>query len=136
MILTSLPENIKVVAVTKNHSASEVRAMLDRNPTLKRIGENRFEEAEKTWGALPRDLERHFLGKLQHRKIKKIATFFDVIQSIETEEQATAVSKISPEMRVFIQVNISEKPNRQGCTPEETLELAQFIQSETKLGLS
>ncbi len=133
--LTDIPEKLKVLMVSKGRTISEIQAILKAQPQIIRIGENRLESAEKTWLNLPKNIEKHFIGKLQTRKIKKIAQFFDVVESLENQKQAEALNTARKNMRIYLQVNLSGSPQRQGCSWHDAPTLADFIQSKTQLQL-
>lgn len=89
---------------------------------LTRIAENRLEEALEKFLKLPK-VEKHFIGKLQSRKIKKIVENFDVIQSVENLEQAKKISGCGKKIKIMLEVNIAGKENRSGAKPEESEKL-------------
>jgi len=102
---------------------------------LKRIAENRLDEAEEKLPFLNPSLETHFIGKLQSRKIKRIVDLFDVIQSLENLEQARAISDCKKEIDVYLQVNLSGQKQRSGCDPSEVPFLIQEIKKLPYLNL-
>ncbi len=137
-MLTNLPEKLKVVAVTKNRSADEILEMLSHTG-ITAIAENRLKDAQEKFPKLPNTVEKHFIGKLQSRKIKEIVQFFDVIQSVESLAQAEKISMAAKEagktMQVMLQINISGLTQRSGCTTEETSSLTAAIQKLANLKL-
>lgn len=112
--------------MSKGRSVSEIQALLDKTG-FTRLGENRLEEAKLK---LPyfKECEKHYLGKLQSRKIPEIVALFDVIQTVESLKQATLISKQEKEIKVFLQVNLDGSPERSGCKPSEASELIGKIQ--------
>lgn len=134
-MLANLPTNLKVVAVTKNRSVDEITQMLGEMK-ITAIAENRLAEAKEKFAKLPKDLsrklEKHFIGKLQSRKIKEIVMLFDVIQSVESLEQAEKIStcaqKLSKTTQIMLQVNIANLPQRSGCKVENAGSLISSIQ--------
>lgn len=125
--LSGYGRKLKLVAVTKGRSAESIIELLSKTG-IKRIGENRLEEAEEKLKVLP-PVEKHFLGKLQSRKIKKIVELFDVIQTVENFEQAKKISDCKKNISIFIQVNISGESNRSGVRPQEFATLLEKIKS-------
>lgn len=125
----SLSDNrrkLKLVAVTKNRKADEIKAMLKRYKIL-RIAENRLKEAEDKFPHLSKSIEKHFIGKLQSRKIKRVVKLFDVIQSVENLKQAKLISMQEKPIVIYLQVNISKKENRSGADPSEAKDLIKQI---------
>lgn len=117
---------LKVLPVTKGRSVEEIQALLEQSG-LKAIAENRLEEAEEKFPSLPAKMEKHFIGKLQSRKIPRIAELFDVIQSVENLKQAQALAKTGKALKIFLQINISGLPGRSGCTWEEAPQLLEAL---------
>lgn len=120
-------QNYKIVLVTKNRAVSEILDVL-RKTGITRVAENRPDEAEIKFQELPSCLEKHFIGKLQSRKIKKIVELFDVIQSLENISQAEKIDSIGKKIKVMIQVNISGLPRRSGLSPDKFKNLLEQVQ--------
>lgn len=118
--------NHKLVLVIKNRNIEEILNVL-RKTGIKRIAENRLESAEKKFALLPPNIEKHYIGKLRSRKIKRIVQLFDVIQSLENTDQAVKINSLNKKMKVMIQVNISRLPRRSGVLPEHFSELAKSL---------
>lgn len=137
--LTEENPNLKILAVTKGRSIEEIQKLLNNYPQIKAIGENRVSEAETKFPTLTKQAEKHFIGKLQSRKIPKIVELFDAVQSLESLNQAQALSKEAQKQHknliVFLQVNISQLPQRSGCMPEQAPTLIQEIQKLPQLEL-
>lgn len=119
-------KKLKLVAVSKNRNLSEILEMLQKT-RIKRLAENRLEEAEKKFPNLPKNLEKHYIGKLQSRKIKKICGFFDTIQSVENLEQAKKIASFGKK-KIMLQINISNLRNRSGSKLAEAKKLIKQIQ--------
>lgn len=117
-------ERIKLVLVTKRHKPEEILRVLGKYK-IKRIAENRLEEAEEKFPYLP-NLEKHYIGKLQSRKIKKIFDLFDVIQTVETFEQAEKINSLGKK-RIMIQINIANLPQRSGVQIDDAKKLISEI---------
>ncbi len=132
--LSNVDQKLKIVAVTKGKTVEEIQTML-RKTKLKRIAENRLEEAEEKFHLLPKKLEKHFIGKLQARKIKKIVKLFDVIQTIENVRQAKKIAMQRKKIKVMIEVNISGLAQRAGAQPKTVLELIKQIKTLPTLKL-
>jgi len=132
--LTELPEELKVLAVTKGRSVEEIMGMLEVTG-INMIGENRLDEAQIKFPKLPNEVEKHFIGKLQSRKIPKIVELFDVIQSLENLEQAKQIAKNTEHIQVMLQVNISGIEGRGGCLPSEAKTLISQIKEIPEIGL-
>jgi hypothetical protein len=118
---------VNLVAVTKNRSLNEVKQLIDMGIT--KIGENRIKEAEQKLPFISKVIEKHFIGKIQTNKIKKIVRLFDVIQSVDQIKQLALIDQCaaleSKKIKVLIQVKISDEAAKGGCAVEELEEMMQ-----------
>lgn len=134
-MVTDKNQSLKLVLVSKGRSAQEVQKVL-ASTQISRIAENRIEEAEDKFELLKGlgfSFEKHFIGKLQSRKIRKVVDLFDVIQSVESLEQAEKISRCAQEqgknMDLFLEVNLSGLPQRSGAKAEEVPALIPAIRT-------
>lgn len=118
-------EDIKVVAVTKGVEVSKIEEAISLGLVF--LGENRVQEALKKMPLLPRQVEWHFLGRLQRNKVKKVIEFFQYLHSLdnldigeELEKRARDKNKKVP---VLIQVNLTGRETQGGVQEEELLPL-------------
>ncbi|NJO56237.1 MAG: YggS family pyridoxal phosphate-dependent enzyme [Rhodospirillales bacterium] len=132
------PESVTLVAVSKTHPGDVVRQALLAGQKV--FGENRIQEAEEKWPALRAefpDLALHLIGPLQRNKVKRAVRLFDVIETIDRADLATAVAKAADEAgrrpSVFIQVNTGEEPQKAGVAPEEADALVRLCREECGL---
>lgn len=121
----TIPAGVTLVAVSKFHP---VDALLEAYDCGQRVfGESRVQELMTKQPALPADIEWHFIGTLQTNKVKYIAPFIHVIQSIDSLKLLAAVDKEAKKcgrrIRVLIEVHIAEEPSKHGFTPDECREL-------------
>ena len=73
----SMGEEVKLIAVTKNHSVEMMQAAIDLGVT--EIGENRIQEASEKFLTLDRHVKWHLIGHLQTNKAKQAVKIFDLI---------------------------------------------------------
>lgn len=123
------PDEIILIAVTKNVSLESIREAIDLGIT--HIGENRVQEAKSKLPILERIVNRHMLGHLQSNKVKPALELFDMIQSVDQlelaqniQKRANTISKIQP---ILIEINTSGESTKSGCSPLHILELIQQI---------
>lgn len=110
----------KLVCVTKTVDAHRINESIMAGATI--IGESKVQEYEdKCDELLP--CEKHLIGHLQSRKVKKAVQFFDVIQSVDSlklmqdiDKKAKAINKVQ---KVFLQVNIGKEPQKFGFDEDE-----------------
>jgi pyridoxal phosphate enzyme (YggS family) len=91
------------------------------------FGENRDQEAApkaKDVIATSREAMRwHFIGQLQTNKVRSVLDYADLIHSLDresllTELQKRTVGRVKP-LGVFIQVNLTEDPDRGGVAVKD-----------------
>jgi PLP dependent protein len=118
---------IAVLAVTKGFGKDAVEAALAAG--LTNIGENYYQEAAEKFAAIswPTVSTRHFIGRVQRNKARRIAALFDVVQTVDDhaiartlDEGAAAEHKT---LDVLVQINTA-LDLRQGVRPDE---LATFV---------
>lgn len=110
------PRRVKVVAVTKGFGAEAAAAA--QAAGLADVGENYAQEliAKAKAGGTPR---WHMLGHVQRNKVKALAAVVDVWQSVDRPELVRALAAHRPGASVFVQVNVTEDPGRNGCDWED-----------------
>src|SRR3990167_4246378 len=118
--MDKLPQKVTLVAVTKSVGIEETSEIIRAG--VKAIGENRVEDFEKKLpNLLP--VERHFIGQIQSRKIKRIVELFDVIQSVGSIEHLEKIEKEAlaqnKQIKVLLQFNISGEGQRGGFKQDE-----------------
>ncbi|WP_025881190.1 YggS family pyridoxal phosphate-dependent enzyme [Segatella baroniae] len=119
-IRKDLPANTKLVAVSKFHPISSIKAAYDAGQRI--FGESREQELRQKVEALPKDIEWHFIGHLQTNKVKYIVPYISLIESvdslkllIEIDRQATKLNKV---VKVLLEVKVAAEDTKSGLTPE------------------
>lgn len=116
---------VRVVAVTKTHPPSAVRAALGAG--LVDVGENRVQELEEKVAEIGREAARwHLIGPLQRNKVKRAIHLFDLLHSLDSERLARKLSAEAVEagvrVRALVQVNASGEESKSGFAPEELVD--------------
>jgi pyridoxal phosphate enzyme (YggS family) len=134
------PGAVELVAVTKTFPPVDAALLSDLG--LAEFGENRDQEARSKVAAFrefrPEATVRwHMVGQLQRNKVRSVARWADVVESVDSERLVTALHSAvtaayeagerSHPMEVLVQVNFEERPERGGCRPEEVPVLADRI---------
>jgi PLP dependent protein len=116
-------DSVALVAVSKTHPASAVRAALQAGHRV--FGENRVQEAEAKYPALREafpDLALHLIGPLQTNKVKDAVALFDMIESVDRPRLAEALSRemdrTGRRLPCLIEVNTGEEAQKSGVMPE------------------
>ena len=116
------PEEVRLLLATKTVPAEYIRIAIEAGEYL--IGENKVQEFRDKHEALSDlSMERHFIGHLQHNKVKDVLKYVSCIQSLDRLSIAQELDKrLQQEGRsldVFIQVNTSYEDSKFGLQPAE-----------------
>jgi hypothetical protein len=132
------PDKILLVAVSKTHAASAVRAAVAAGQI--HFGENQLQEAlpkiEATRGL---GLVWHYIGPLQSNKTHGVAERFDWVHSVDRLKIAERLNLQRPAglppLNVCIQVNISAEASKSGIVPALAPALAHAVTALPQLRL-
>jgi pyridoxal phosphate enzyme (YggS family) len=118
------PHAVTLVAVSKTHPVSAVKAALDAGQMV--FGENRVQEADKKFAGLRAvypALRLHMIGPLQTNKVKDAVRLFDAIHSVDRPRLAAALAdemrRQDKRLACFIEVNIGHEPQKAGIAPHD-----------------
>ncbi|RNE59451.1 YggS family pyridoxal phosphate-dependent enzyme [Cryobacterium tepidiphilum] len=110
------PGEITTIVVTKFHPVSMIRELAGLG--VRDFGENRHQEAQAKAAQLDDpSLTWHFVGQLQGKKARQVRAYADVIHSVDREPLVRALSSDSSSVDCFIQVNLTDDPDRGGVDP-------------------
>lgn len=132
-IKNQLPANVQLVAVSKTHPVEAVKVVYDAGQRV--FGENKVQEMVEKYEQLPKDIQWHLIGHLQTNKVKYIAPFVSVIQSVDSEKLLREIDKHAEKnqrkIKVLLQVKIAEEDSKTGLEVSETKELfLNYLQGE------
>lgn len=118
------PNEVTIIVVTKFHPSSLIRGLAALG--VRDIGENRQQEAEvKAAETSDLDLNWHFVGQLQSKKVRAVRSFASVIHSVDRKRILDALERAHDDdgriTQALIQVNLTDDPQR-GGVPESELE--------------
>lgn len=91
LVRDSLPEGVVLVAVSKTHPAEAIREAYQAGQRI--FGESRPQELCAKYEALPRDIAWHMIGHLQTNKVRSIAPFVAMIQSVDSPRLLETIQK-------------------------------------------
>ncbi|WP_019994601.1 YggS family pyridoxal phosphate-dependent enzyme [Aureimonas ureilytica] len=118
--------SVQLVAVSKTFEAEEIRPVIEAGQRV--FGENRVQEAQGKWPLLRDsfpDLDLHLIGPLQSNKTAEAVALFDVIETVDREKIAAEIAKEMHKqgraLRLYVQVNIGEEPQKAGIPPREAV---------------
>jgi pyridoxal phosphate enzyme (YggS family) len=131
------PARVRLLAVTKGQPLAAVEAALAVG--LVDIGESYAQElaakadalADAADGSTPAP-RWHFIGHLQRNKVRLIAPFVHLWQSVDRLSLAAEIAHRAAGAAVLVQVNVSGAEQQGGCPPER---VAAIVEGCTDLGL-
>jgi pyridoxal phosphate enzyme (YggS family) len=134
------PGEVHLVVVTKFFPASDVRLLAGLGVTD--VGENRHQEGEaKAAECADLGLRWHFIGGLQSNKAGAVASYADVVESLDRAKLVGPLSRGAHgrgrEVDVLLQVSLDPPgaDHRAGADPADLADLAQRVQEADHLRL-
>ena len=138
LIHESLTPSARLVAVSKFHPASYVEMAYEAGQRI--FGESRVQELVGKWEALHEaypDIVWHFIGPLQTNKVKYIAPFISMIESVTSErllaEVCRQAQRVGRTIPILLEVHVAEEETKSGFTPDEIRALVTRIHDEPEL---
>jgi PLP dependent protein len=130
------PLAVAIVAVTKGFGPGEIQSALAAG--LFDVGENYYQEAAAKFDQIkwPLGARRHFIGRVQRNKARRIAALFDMVQTVDNLETAEALHRGAADMGkvldVLVQANTAGD-HRQGVVPDLLVEFAREVDRHPNL---
>ncbi len=120
-IWSTLPEGVKLVAVSKFHPAERVKEAYDAGQRI--FGESRPQEMASKAAELPKDIEWHMIGHLQTNKVKMIAPFVTMISSVDSDRLIAEIEKQAAKfdrmIDILLEVHVADEETKSGWDVEE-----------------
>jgi hypothetical protein len=129
------PDSVTTIVITKFQPASLVRALYELG--VRDVGENRHQEAQAKAAELS-DLDEltwHFVGQLQSNKAKQVTAYSRVVHSVDRDALADALANADRRVDCFLQINLTENPERGGVSPQGLESLAEHVLGDERLRL-
>ena len=127
----------KIIAVSKTFKIDHLIPIIQHGNI--HFGENKVQESIEKWTDIKiknEQIKLHMVGKLQTNKVKFAVKLFDYIHSVDNIKLAKKISeeqkKINKNIKVFIQINIGDEPQKSGI---EINKASEFLESCKKLEL-
>jgi len=135
-----LVKNLNIIAVSKTFPMSEINPLIENGQI--HFGENKVQEAIDKWSdikKLNKNLKLHMIGKLQTNKVKYVVPLFDYIHSLDNiklaEKIASEQIKKNRNLKIFIQVNIGNEPQKAGLNISDLKNFYEKCTQELKLNI-
>lgn len=124
-ILSELPADVRLLAVSKFHPAEALMEAYTAGQRL--FGESRPQEFQAKAKALPRDIEWHFIGHLQHNKLKMVLLYASLVESIDSRRLLEAVNawgeKNGKVINCLLELHLGSELSKGGFAAEEIEEV-------------
>ncbi len=125
-------KDVHLVAVSKNVTTDSIIRVFNKGQRM--FGENRAQEIRDKMPLLPKDIEWHFIGRLQRNKVKYIIDGVAMIHSVDSIPLAYEINRLAVlkniRMPALIQVNLGGEDTKAGF---ETSDLRQCLEEIAKL---
>lgn len=125
---------MELVAVSKFNDSAAVLEAYEAGQRI--FGENIVQELVEKQEALPKDIQWHLIGHLQTNKVKYIAPFISLIQSVDSIKLLAEIDKHAAKNKrvidCLLQVYIADEDTKFGLDHAEVIEL---LRSEEYLAM-
>lgn len=116
------PSEITLIAVSKTKPVEMIKEIYDAG--IREFGENKVQEINLKYEALPKDINWHMIGHLQRNKVKAVISEACLIHSVDSIRLAEQISKEASSRKitvsVLLEVNIANEETKYGFKSEET----------------
>jgi pyridoxal phosphate enzyme (YggS family) len=116
---------VNLLAVSKTKPAEDLQQAYDAGQRL--FGENTVQELVEKHEQLPKDIEWHLIGHLQSNKVKYIAPFISMIQSVDSIKLLQEINKHAAKnnriIDCLLQIYIADEETKFGLGFDEAIEL-------------
>ena len=124
-IVTEISPVARLIAVTKTKPVEMLMEAYQAG--FKRYGENKVQEMVGKYEQMPKDIEWHLIGHLQSNKVKYMASFVAMIQSVDSLKLLQEINKQAAKnnrvIDCLLQVFIAQEETKFGLSEEELEEL-------------
>lgn len=120
-VRASLPEGVRLVAVSKTHPVSMLREVYDMG--IRDFGENKVQELLTKVDSLPTDVHWHMIGHLQTNKVRAIAPFVHLVHSVDSVKLLECLAKegrrAGRRIDCLLQIHVAAEAEKFGFLPAE-----------------
>jgi PLP dependent protein len=115
------PLGVQLLAVSKTKTVEEIQALYELGQ--RDFGENYVQELMEKQAILPKDIRWHFIGHLQTNKVKFLAPFIYMIQSVDSLKLLLEIDKHAAKngraVRCLLQIYIANEETKFGMNEAE-----------------
>jgi len=124
-VKNTIPERVALVAVSKTMPAATVVEAYKAGQRL--FGENKVQELTNKQPLLPADIKWHFIGHLQSNKVKYMASFVHMIESVDSLKLLAEINRQAEKagsiINCLLQFHIAEEESKFGLNHEEARQM-------------
>jgi len=118
-------QKVTLLAVSKTKPVTDLQEAYNAGQRL--FGENTVQEMVEKYEQLPKDIEWHLIGHLQTNKVKYIAPFVSMIQSVDSLKLLHEINKHAEKANrvidCLLQIYIADEETKFGLGFDEAIEL-------------
>ncbi|MBL1408914.1 YggS family pyridoxal phosphate-dependent enzyme [Sphingobacterium faecale] len=119
------PIAVTLVAISKTKPIEDIQEAYNAGQRI--FGENMVQELVEKQEKLPKDIQWHLVGHLQTNKVKYIAPFISMIQSVDSLKLLSEINKHASKydriIDCLLQVDIAQEDTKFGLDHPEVIEL-------------
>jgi len=119
---------VEIIGVTKTHGPDVVREAWEAG--LRRLGENKVQEAAWKLPECVSGPEWHLIGHLQRNKVRAALELFSVIHSVDSLRLLEQIERVAEESghrpEILLEINVSGEASKDGLRPEQALEVIEY----------
>ena len=124
-VFGNLPAGVNLVAISKFHPNEYIEAAYAEGQRI--FGESHEQELARKVESLPKDIEWHFIGHLQTNKVKYIAPYISMIESVDSLKLLKEINKQAAKhdrvVKVLLELHIAEEETKSGFSFDDCREL-------------
>ncbi len=133
-IQTKLPDNIKLIAISKTKTKEDILEAYNTGHID--FGENRVAELQDKYNSLSKNIHWHFIGHLQSKKVKTIAPFVSLIHAVDSFKLLEIINKEAKKnnrtIDCLLQFHIARETSKYGLSLPQAND---FLNSEEFINL-
>ena len=124
-VRANLQEGVCLVAVSKYHPIEAVKEAYAEGQRI--FGESREQELRIKYECLPKDIKWNFIGHLQTNKVKYIAPYISLIESVDSLKLMKEINKQAEKCNriidILLELHLATEESKSGMLPAECMQL-------------
>ena len=121
----TLDNGVSLVAVSKYHPVEAVQEAYTAGQRI--FGESREQELRIKHDSLPKDIQWHFIGHLQTNKVKYIAPYIAMIETVDSLKLMKEIdrqgAKCGRVIDILLELHLAQEDTKSGMPPSDCLAL-------------